>query len=1035
MEEEGKGKEVIDKPTLVVEPRLPLFLPDSREESRVVTTPGLTDETTVKDEDQTETQEIPARREDEGEQLATQNLLPSPEPSLHERSPSPGSSAYASAKGSLSPVKSQASTAQRFSPPATPTPESQQVTDPWLEEPELEYASRTPSPAPTSPIRRHTPIIDVSQLIPSQFSQAQPEPSPQPPTPKSSHQSHVTTPKTTRVDPHITSSEEAAHITAQLTTLSEPESSEDEDEDGEDADDEDEIDELLPSEPPYSQEQSLEETFTTAGDQTVTLESSIQTFTSVIQEKDSIQSFETVETVSGDGIVDDIQIEGVQEQEEAQMEVDVDQPVLEAQEDHAPSPHPQSPPQSHPSPQHESLPRIELELELPQVEQQEDVIMHSTPVVSPVKARSRPNPVTPVALPDYVSPVNTPSPSRSPFLSRGLGSRRGGTSRKRKWEDMTVEVEDPIGQPQSKSKSQSQAPCIEVITRDGRKMGSPGRTSVKIVETPTPTQARARPRPESPLAGRTRPRRTSNANTSVLSSPSNRRVSVTSPIADCHVRKDAPSASRGVSGSSESANGRDVGSQKKARRESKSAESPIYISSTPSTPMVDKKPKDLPENDEIDCIDLTDSPSPVKTQARMVSKREKENIAEKSLSSTPTASAPPAAGHSAGALKPKKPRTKEERLLQRQKEVEAAEKREEERRKKRVAEKKMMPLGAEDSDEADVRPLKGYKKPDGSTVTLEHDSGIRDTTQPPVTQLAVPTIDFNAIRTRQATNEKESKAKTRIKRRPKPLSIPTGSISGASTDSRPPLSRAADGERPSKRARTQSEGVESTVSGTSSGRRKSVKTEKPPSSASSVGKGKAKENGTRRKRQSDLVDLTFDEPSSPIRTKWPVKRDDKMHDKNFIECDSCHTWYHNGCVGIRDDDVRLKETEIFACPPCLAGRDPDSCKPPEETCGRPDCIFKRVSGNQGEYFVKRIIGKRIKVEGGRGGVEEYLVEWDGYPIGEATWEKESFMVDPSRVIRAFAEAAQKEGLDLDPNPFMSVLLRDAKRCGWREDDL
>ena len=34
----------------------------------------------------------------------------------------------------------------------------------------------------------------------------------------------------------------------------------------------------------------------------------------------------------------------------------------------------------------------------------------------------------------------------------------------------------------------------------------------------------------------------------------------------------------------------------------------------------------------------------------------------------------------------------------------------------------------------------------------------------------------------------------------------------------------------------------------------------------------------------------------------------------------CHTWYHNGCVGIQLGDVRLKETEIFACPPCLAGQ-------------------------------------------------------------------------------------------------------------------
>lgn len=48
-----------------------------------------------------------------------------------------------------------------------------------------------------------------------------------------------------------------------------------------------------------------------------------------------------------------------------------------------------------------------------------------------------------------------------------------------------------------------------------------------------------------------------------------------------------------------------------------------------------------------------------------------------------------------------------------------------------------------------------------------------------------------------------------------------------------------------------------------------------------------------------------------------------------------------------------------------------------ETCGRPDCAFKKAAPQQDEFFVKRIIGKRVKVEGGRGRVEEYLVEWDG----------------------------------------------------------
>lgn len=47
-----------------------------------------------------------------------------------------------------------------------------------------------------------------------------------------------------------------------------------------------------------------------------------------------------------------------------------------------------------------------------------------------------------------------------------------------------------------------------------------------------------------------------------------------------------------------------------------------------------------------------------------------------------------------------------------------------------------------------------------------------------------------------------------------------------------------------------------------------------------------------------------------------------------------------------------------------------------DTCGRPDCGFKAIP-DEDEYFVKRIIGKRVKHEGGRGRVEEWLVEWEG----------------------------------------------------------
>lgn len=44
------------------------------------------------------------------------------------------------------------------------------------------------------------------------------------------------------------------------------------------------------------------------------------------------------------------------------------------------------------------------------------------------------------------------------------------------------------------------------------------------------------------------------------------------------------------------------------------------------------------------------------------------------------------------------------------------------------------------------------------------------------------------------------------------------------------------------------------------------------------------------------------------------------------------------------------------------------------------------------------------------------------------------MADPIHLVEGFVEAAEKEGLDLDSEPFRTVLLRDAKRSGWREEE-
>lgn len=44
------------------------------------------------------------------------------------------------------------------------------------------------------------------------------------------------------------------------------------------------------------------------------------------------------------------------------------------------------------------------------------------------------------------------------------------------------------------------------------------------------------------------------------------------------------------------------------------------------------------------------------------------------------------------------------------------------------------------------------------------------------------------------------------------------------------------------------------------------------------------------------------------------------------------------------------------------------------------------------------------------------------------------MANPVELIEGFVEAAENEGLDLDADPHATVLLRDARRSGFRPDD-
>lgn len=72
--------------------------------------------------------------------------------------------------------------------------------------------------------------------------------------------------------------------------------------------------------------------------------------------------------------------------------------------------------------------------------------------------------------------------------------------------------------------------------------------------------------------------------------------------------------------------------------------------------------------------------------------------------------------------------------------------------------------------------------------------------------------------------------------------------------------------------------------------------------------------------------------------------------------------------------------------------------------------------------------------GGHGRLSKWLVKWDGYPINQCTWEYENAMPDPQKLIEEFEEAATKEGIDLDADPYARVLLREVIEGGWSDPE-
>ncbi|KAF8916364.1 hypothetical protein CPB85DRAFT_281839 [Mucidula mucida] len=153
---------------------------------------------------------------------------------------------------------------------------------------------------------------------------------------------------------------------------------------------------------------------------------------------------------------------------------------------------------------------------------------------------------------------------------------------------------------------------------------------------------------------------------------------------------------------------------------------------------------------------------------------------------------------------------------------------------------------------------------------------------------------------------------------------------------------------------------------------------------------------------------------------WPEGTQDALTD--LVQCDKCQSWYHVGCLGIREDDPRLEEGAEFVCPVCTDPKHHSRAIDVRgSSCARPGCkIFV--------FVISHIIGSRHIAEGG-GRRDEWLVKWYGYSTAEASWEQTSASLDHH--IEDFKEQARQEGRDPDENPNDDILLKEALDAGFR----
>ncbi|KAJ3985830.1 hypothetical protein F5890DRAFT_1087692 [Lentinula detonsa] len=168
---------------------------------------------------------------------------------------------------------------------------------------------------------------------------------------------------------------------------------------------------------------------------------------------------------------------------------------------------------------------------------------------------------------------------------------------------------------------------------------------------------------------------------------------------------------------------------------------------------------------------------------------------------------------------------------------------------------------------------------------------------------------------------------------------------------------------------------------------------------------------------------------SKVVVAWPDKvLNDEGSCGTVIQCGSCQLWYHCGCVGFVANDPNLDTLDVFKCPPCNFGVLSTSINK-HENCSRPDCTEK---GEDGIFFVERIVGRRIKFEGSNGGKRFWLVKWLNYPISRATWEGDDSIGENPKLIEHFIDDLKAEGIEDDFSS--NLLLQEASSGGWNLDE-